>query len=242
MTTLVDGTVPVAADFNGNFTALNNQVDSSTGTLLPGNGTAAAPTHSFTGDTDTGLYRAAANTAAIAAGGVRVASFPTVASAVNYVEFTAGAAGAAVSVDAAGSDTNINLDLRPKGTGDVRINTANRAFIPAAVSGVPAQHGLFQENVVKGWLRTAGGGTPTISDSFNVTSITDAGVGDTTITWDRDFVNSTYVVSVTPDTDAAHFGMVQGIGVGSCSARVIADTGVGADPTRGICVVAIGDQ
>src|SRR5438876_10144568 len=30
MTTLVDGTAPVAADFNGNFSALNNAIGSST--------------------------------------------------------------------------------------------------------------------------------------------------------------------------------------------------------------------
>src|SRR5438876_7941391 len=48
MTTLVDGTIPVAADFNGNFSALNNAIGSNT-----------TITSYVTGDT---LYASATNT------------------------------------------------------------------------------------------------------------------------------------------------------------------------------------
>lgn len=40
---------------------------------------------------------------------------------------------------------------------------------------------------------TLTGSTPAITDSFNVTSITDNGVGEFTLTWDRDFANATYM-------------------------------------------------
>ena len=73
---------------------------------------------------------------------------------------------------------------------------ANAPIVPRAVSGTPAQHGLFRENVVKAWAYvTVGGGVPSVTDHFNVTSITDNGVGEFTLTWDRDFANATYPVA-----------------------------------------------
>jgi len=45
------------------------------------------------------------------------------ASSVNYVVASGGATGAGVTVSAAGSDTNINLILSPKGTGNVGVGT-----------------------------------------------------------------------------------------------------------------------
>ena len=86
---------------------------------------------------------------------------------------------------------------------DIGASAANRprslylggAIVPAAVSGTPAQHALFRENVIKGWARvTTAGGVPSLVDSFNVTSITDVGTGRLTTTWDRDFATANYVV------------------------------------------------
>lgn len=45
------------------------------------------------------------------------------ASAVNYVQATGGATGAAVTVGAAGTDADIDLALSPKGTGNMRFGT-----------------------------------------------------------------------------------------------------------------------
>jgi hypothetical protein len=45
------------------------------------------------------------------------------ASAVNYLQVTGGATGNAATMSAAGSDTNIDLALTPKGTGNVRFGT-----------------------------------------------------------------------------------------------------------------------
>jgi hypothetical protein len=52
-------------------------------------------------------------------------------SAVNYVQVTGAVAGAAPVMSAQGSDTNIDLTLTPKGTGNVRfgIYTANMALV-----------------------------------------------------------------------------------------------------------------
>jgi hypothetical protein len=45
------------------------------------------------------------------------------ASAVNYLQVTGGATGAAATLSAQGSDSNIDLTLAPKGTGNVRFGT-----------------------------------------------------------------------------------------------------------------------
>lgn len=56
--------------------------------------------------------------------------FANQASPVNYIEFGASSSGNAVLVRVAGSDTNIDLALTPKGTGNVRFGTytANMAL------------------------------------------------------------------------------------------------------------------
>lgn len=79
----------------------------------------------------------------------------------------------------------------------------NLPIIPAAVSGTPAQHALYRENVVKGWVEYTSVTTTAIIVSFNVSSVTDNGTGDTTVTWDRDFAAANYALLATPDTGAA---------------------------------------
>src|SRR5436190_9738282 len=71
----------------------------------------------------------------------------------------------------------------------------NGAILPAPVSGTPAQHGLYRDNVVKGWAKVnVSGGTPSVAGSFNVSGITDGGVGALTVTWDRDFASASHAV------------------------------------------------
>lgn len=67
---------------------------------------------------------------------------------------------------------------------------ANAPIVPRAVSGTPAQHGLFRENVIKGRAQVTGAGV--LTQGFNVASITDGGAGDMTVVWDRDFADTKY--------------------------------------------------
>lgn len=78
------GQVITSSAFNQNFSDIANELTNSvaadgqtpmTGPLRVANGTAAAPSYTFTSDADTGLYRSAANEASIAAGGTQVAAF-----------------------------------------------------------------------------------------------------------------------------------------------------------------------
>jgi hypothetical protein len=56
-------------------------------------------------------------------GGNRQFNIADTASAVNYLQVTGGATGVAATLSAAGSDTNIDLALTPKGTGVLRFGT-----------------------------------------------------------------------------------------------------------------------
>ena len=80
-------------------------------------GTVGSPAVQFTGDTNTGIYSSAADTVDVSSGGVRAASFATVATGVNYFLFTPSATTANISLDAEGTDTNIGINYDTKGTG-----------------------------------------------------------------------------------------------------------------------------
>jgi hypothetical protein len=60
--------------------------------------------------------------------GAEILEVSATASAVNHVKITNGAAGTSAKVDAAGTDTNVNLDLTAKGTGSVKIAKAAYGF------------------------------------------------------------------------------------------------------------------
>ena len=135
---VVNGTIidvlwanPTMADI---ATQLNNVVtrDGVLGMLAPlylfgttTSGTALAPALSFTADTSTGIYRPSFNVLAISSGAGQVAQFISAGSGTaNYFEFTSSATLTAPILYTRGSDTNISLQLQPKGTGGVGVNVA----------------------------------------------------------------------------------------------------------------------
>lgn len=233
-------------------------------------GSASAPALSFTSsDTDTGMYSSAADTVDFASGADRALSLnAATGTGATYVAITPGATAVAPIIAGAG-ETNTGVTLRSAGTGTTTLSAVgagsvvvstdavtrttfdasgltmgtNQPIIPATVSGVPAQHGLFRENVVKGWCRADS--AQNISDSFNVSGILDNGLGDITVTWDRDFANSTYVNVATVQHDVGqmtwridHIPNAPAAG----SARFRADiNGTASDPQLWN-VLAIGDQ
>jgi len=89
-------------------------------------GTVSAPGLYVTGDTNTGLYQAAADTLSITAGGKEIARFDNSATAsfVNYFDFAGSITGNNITLSAAGSDTDIGIAILPKGAGNVGIGTA----------------------------------------------------------------------------------------------------------------------
>lgn len=80
------------------------------------------------GDEENGLFSPAANNVSITAGGTEATRFVGAASAVNYLQVTPSETGVRPKLEAAGSDTNIDLELGSKGTGTVGL-VSNGAFV-----------------------------------------------------------------------------------------------------------------
>jgi hypothetical protein len=81
-------------------------------------GTEAAPSLFFVSDTNTGMYRPAADTVGIVGGGNDIVRLTGVASATDYIEIKNGTGvGAPLHVLAEGASTNIGVHLQPKGSG-----------------------------------------------------------------------------------------------------------------------------
>ena len=104
----------------------------------------------------------------------------------------------------------------------------------------------LDEAGIKAWLNFQG--SSTVDDSFNVTSVTDNGTGDFTITWATDFGSTNYVVVGTAiatgggdafTTVSIKVGTT--LATGSCTIVTENDAGtnVDCDPTM---IIAIGDQ
>ena len=63
----------------------------------------------------------------------------TASSAVNAIEITNSASGGAVVVGAMGDDTNIDIDISPKGSGEVNIAAGNLNYAGTAVTATGAE-------------------------------------------------------------------------------------------------------
>src|SRR3990167_7343123 len=55
-------------------------------------------------------------------------------------------------------------------------------------------NGTDSPDLVKAWVNFTGTGTVTINDSYGVSSVTDNGTGDYTVTWTTSFINDNYSV------------------------------------------------
>ena len=99
----------------------------------------------------------------------------------------------------------------------------------------------------KGWVIFDGSDADPDSTKthHNVTSITDNGTGDYTITWDTNFSSAAYCVIATCRTAAAGNTSIasikSGIAAGSVGIKCENDAGTAVDPAV-VCVVAFGSQ
>ena len=89
------------------------------------------------------------------------------ASAVNYAQVTGGSTGNAVTVSAQGSDTNVSINLTPKGTGSVNVSTtaiigANVA-LGGATNPIVAMTGNAN-NYIQSYVYNLGNGAYTSAD------------------------------------------------------------------------------
>lgn len=78
-------------------------------------------------------------------------------------------------------------------TEKVRIDNEGAVILSSDPRGTPAANALYKGNIPKAWLNY-NQITPVINNSFNVSSVTDHGLGDFSPIWDRDFANVNYGV------------------------------------------------
>lgn len=110
--------------------------------LFSGAGTAAAPTYTFSGDTDTGLYSVGANETGIATAGVLQMSVSGTSASVNHLRINGSATGSALTITAVGTDNNISVLVNPKGAGQILGSLGTPAAPGYSFNGV-ATTGLF---------------------------------------------------------------------------------------------------
>jgi hypothetical protein len=111
------GNLVLDTDANGiNVTGAVN----STTKLVTASGTAAAPSITFTGDTDTGIYRTGANGVGVAANGAQVARFETTGLTVTGNGSFSGNVGAV--------DGNFSGNLESTGTGNFKGGISGGTF------------------------------------------------------------------------------------------------------------------
>ena len=133
-----------------NSVAILDDTGNATGflSITNGSGLLATPSWTFTGDTDTGMWRSGANTIDFSTNAFRALQLgASPALSVNYMIMAASATGNAYTMTAAGTDANIGIRVIPKGTGAL-LNSVGAVATPSY---------SFTGNVGTGMWSSAGG-------------------------------------------------------------------------------------
>lgn len=105
------------------------------------------------------------------------------------------------------TDTDGDLVIDPNGSGVVDVNTSLISNVTDPSSAQDAATKNYVDSLrqlPKAWATVSvSGGTPSLDDSYNVTSITDEGTGDLTITFTNNMANTDYSVLVTVERVAS---------------------------------------
>ena len=104
----------------------------------------------------------------------------TASSAVNAIEITNAATGGAVVVGAMGDDSNIDIDISPKGTGEVNIAAGNLNYAGTAVTATGAELNILDGvTSTTAELNTLDGYTGSVTELNYLKSLYDTGVTST---------------------------------------------------------------
>lgn len=145
-----------------------------------------------------------------------------------------------------GAGTNDIARFQDNGTAVVTMPDGGGVTLAGTEPSPPVASTLYKANIVKGWVNFNGTGTIAARGSFNLTSLTDNGTGDYTITWNTDFANANYSVvglsSGNPDNASGFLSAISStMAVGSVNVISRDDGGVAVDSTM-VNVIAIGAQ
>ena len=160
----------------------------------------------------------------------------------EIVSEISGSSGITVSDLADGTDGELITWAADATPTTVAVGTADQVLTSNGAGAEPTFQDVSGRNIIKGWIQFNGTGTIAIQDSFNVSGITDNGVGDYTVTWDTNFANDDYSV-VVGLSDATSFTFYSTATYLTSSVRIqtIAFAG-GSQDASIINLIAIGDQ
>lgn len=119
------GNVRIAPPSNSNI----DLAVSGSGQVLFVAGTATTPSLVLGSSTNTGLFSGATNQVSVAANGLEALRIIPTASSVNFLQIAPAATTTGPTFSAAGTDTNVDLNLAAKGTGSVKINSTAVATV-----------------------------------------------------------------------------------------------------------------
>jgi len=104
----------------------------------------------------------------------------TASSAVNAIEITNAATGGAVVIGAMGDDSNVDIDISPKGTGEVNIAAGNLNYAGTAVTATGAELNILDGvTSTTAELNTLDGYTGSVTELNYLKSLYDTGVTST---------------------------------------------------------------
>ena len=139
------------------------------------------------------------------------------------------------------------LDLSAPGTIGATtpgVATFENVALTTASGGTPIADTLYTNSITKAWVNFSGTGTPTILESFNVTSLTTfSTIGEFAINWTTTFANNTYCIIATSGTSAEVVGAVtiQSFAVDNAKVKFFDSNHSGTNPSIA-CIVAFGTQ
>ena len=104
----------------------------------------------------------------------------------------------AITLNGTGTVTGVSVGGLPDGIVDTDMVAAN-AVTTAKLATNP------QQGLAKAWIKFDGTGTVSITDSFNVSSITDNGTGDYSVTFQNNMTNANYVVLISARAESSSY-------------------------------------
>ena len=215
------------------------------------------------------------------------------AGGVNYITLSGQVTGAAPEAQATGSDTNIGINLRAKGTGGFALISAATTQPLTVYNGTSSQHSTtfafsntaaaqtvtfpdasgtvaftsdipaaatqanqetatstttyvspgrqqFHPSAAKWWVVYTA--TPTLTTSYNVSSISSAGTGLTTVNFTTSFSSADYsIAGVSNTASAAYFVFVEARNTGSCQLQAVRSS-TEAGTAAAVTACGFGDQ
>jgi hypothetical protein len=217
-----NSTAPIFAMASGGATAVNYpQVQSGTTGIAPSIGSQGT-------DTNVGLsiFSKGTGTIGLLTGSGSVGAFYVThtASGVNWVQVTGSTTGNAVSIGAGGSDTNVSINMTPKGTGRLQASGVN---VPTVSSTDTLTNKTLTTPTVNG--ATLNGdlqidGTPNTDDTWNGRSTNTFNAGATIAQFEAVYMDSSSTWQLT-DADAVTTA-------GSVVIALAAEAGTNTNPLR----------